>query len=330
MPNFKKDFNRIREELENAFPGYFRHWPEDKQFDDAAQEASFCLRYVSSHSAKLAQERVNSGVDLALLAALVEGPAEECLRGHRALLRSYVWHQLSARRQHAALQDLMSEKGLPLGHSLLLCDYREKVRLPFGPSEMSAMWHAQQKWAITCFGIVLFRHHPESTQQRPRLEQVNGMYLTEVREQVAETSNRLIDEFIKETDVSAQGDLRIFTDCGPHFRAAECLHHHAYGLCTSRKQRVHVNYLAEQHGKNILDSLFGTTGLGGGWLGDRAKTRAVHNVADLEAALQWGANRTMQADPAGPKWTCRTVNLGSHRQRGRRLLSAESTMCKQR
>ena len=47
------------------------------------------------------------------------------------------------------------------------------------------MWHAQQKWAITCLGLVLIRNSAKSTAANPCLERVYAMYLTEVREHVA-------------------------------------------------------------------------------------------------------------------------------------------------
>ena len=315
VPGFHRDWSQIQADLEEAYPGYFRHFSKNSAYEDAAEEATAALRYVSTHQERFRQERASSGRDL-LQVSFTEAPAEQKLRGHCALLRSYVWHKLSASRQHAALDSLMTAAGLPLKDSLIIADYREKIRLPFAPIETGQMWHAQQKWAITCLGIVLIRHSVKSTAARPDLERVYAMYLTEVREQVAETSNKLLTEFMKEVKVSTEGNIHLFTDCGPHFRASECLHHSMYKVAAARNQTLHVSFLAEQHGKSIIDSLFGVTGLiKGGWLGDWARTRPVHTVGDLEKALQRGAARTMKADPEGPRWICRVVSLGTHRDR---------------
>lgn len=136
------------------------------------------------------------------------------------------------------------------------------------------------------------------------------MYVTEVREQTAEASNKMIDAVLKECNVEATGVLRLWSDCGPHFRSSENLAHHIE-LCSARKQTVNCSFLGEQHGKNVLDSAFSVVSL---WLNNYAQKRPVHTVKQLVTAMQCGAQDTMRNDPEGPTWKCSLIDFGKFRQ----------------
>ena len=133
------------------------------------------------------------------------------------------------------------------------------------------------------------------------------MYLSEVREQNAEASNRMIDELLGDIEIPDAGVLRLWSDCGPHFRSAENLHHHLFQLCVKRKQTVNCSFLGEQHGKNMLDTAFGAVSR---WLDEQALVTAIHNVQQLAGAIQ----RSAEADPRGPRWKCKLVDFGRYRQ----------------
>ena len=226
---------------------------------------------------------------------------------------------LSARRQQECLKQLMGG-GLAIGDTLLIFDWKEKIRLPIGPQETSAMWHCQQKYAISCFGCCVLSHKPTSTVAKPDIQTTYLLLLNEVREQNAEASNRMLQEVIRECSVSTEGVLHLWSDCGPHFRSAENLHHHMYDLCVKRKQVINCSFLAEQHGKNVLDSAFGALSR---WLGEQALRRPVLSVQNLHEAISAGADAAMKRDPQGPLWKCRVVDFGQYRQQTSRYVRTE-------
>ena len=141
------------------------------------------------------------------------------------------------------------------------------------------------------------------------LRQTYVILVNEVREQTAEASNTMIDEVLRLCAVSQSGVLHLWSDCGPHFRSMENLAHHLE-LCRKRHQTVTCSFLAEQHGKNILDSAFGAVSR---WLQNRALKKPVHTVQHLLEGIKEGAEAAVQRDPKGPAWKCHLINFGRYR-----------------
>ena len=177
------------------------------------------------------------------------------------------------------------------------------LRFPTSWRKVPAPW--QKKWNLNIENHFFTPPKPSQLQ----LRQTYHMLITEVREQTAETSNKMIDHVLGET-LNTEGDLHLWSDCGPHFRSSENLAHHL-SLAEQRKQTVTCSFLAEQHGKNILDSAFGQVGE---WLEDWAKTKPIHNVQSLLQAMKAGASKMVKNDPHGPKWKCHLVDFGQYRQ----------------
>ncbi|CAE8743686.1 unnamed protein product [Polarella glacialis] len=278
IPNFRRDWKKAQHDLKGIYPDYFREYPE--QFADVVAEAAAAWEFVASHSIKnkLARRAALSQGDQLQLYTFTEAPAQVLLEGRKNLLTAYAWRMLAARRQQAVCKKLMSPTGLLLGDTLVIFDWREKIRLPVGPDESGAMWHAQQKLAISCWGCVVIRHSPTSTAEKPELLQTNVLYIPDSGEQTAMAANFVLDQLLSDVDIHKTGVLHIWSDCGPHFRSAENLRHRCINLCKVRRQIVVVNFLAEQHAKNILDGIFGTTGLKKGWLGQYARTHNIFNI----------------------------------------------------
>ena len=311
-PRFHKDWKQIQTDLAAVYPAYFAHFDTTREYADCGEEADAACKYIARHSERYQEARAQSGCDLLQLHTFTEAPALVLLRGHRSLLKSYLWHMLSARRQQECLKKLMVPEGLPRGDTLLVFDWREKLRLPLGPQETGDMWHAQQKYAISCLGCCVFRWTKPQRGSPSRFQQTYVMLLSEIREQTAEASNLMLDEVVKMVDVSTDGCLHLFSDCGPHFRSAESLHHHVMEFCFKRRQEVRVNYLGEQHGKSLLDGAFGTTGMHG-WIGEYAREGPVHTIQQLLEAFQDGGRRAMKRDPQGPQWMSSLVDFGQYR-----------------
>ena len=81
-------------------------------------------------------------------------------------------------------------------------------------------------------------------------------------------------------------------------------------LCIQRSQTVVCSFLAEQHGKNILDAAFGTVSR---FIQEAALKRPVYDIQDLLGAVTAGARSAKRHDPRGPKWNVQLVDFGEHR-----------------
>ena len=225
-----------KQKLEQAMPQYFRHYDREGHASEAAKrldfatEAKTLLKYISRHNRTYqAERRQLSRADQLNLYSFVEAPVEHEMKGFVAMLEAFQWHRLSARRQQEALQTLM-DGSLPLEDTLVTYDWAEKIRLPLGPSETGAMWHAQQKLGVSCYASAVFRHKPGSTSENPKLAITYCIYVTDCLEQTAEASNFLLRQTLLDADVPQTGMLHLWSDCGPHFRSAENIHYYAREL----------------------------------------------------------------------------------------------------
>ena len=128
------------------FPEYFAHFSLDKECADAGEEAEAALKYVREHGNKYREERIASGCDRLQLHTFTEAPAQILLKGHYALLRSYLWRMLTARRQQDCLKRLLGGE-LPKEDVVV----SSTGRLPIGPAETSDMWQR----ACCDYGVIL-------------------------------------------------------------------------------------------------------------------------------------------------------------------------------
>ena len=218
IPNFRKDAKQLSKQLKQAYNLYVAHYDFNRTFDSVYEEASYLLQYIATHSNAHREEREQSRCDLLHLYSFTEAPAEVLLPGHRSLLRSYEWHLLSSRRQRDSLEQLLSH--LPHGDSVVIYDWKEKVKLPQACDE-SDMWHMQQKYSVAVFGACIYSHAQESTVQKPVVKSKYLIYTTEIREQTAEAANRMLDKLLQDhgSQLSSAGRLLFYSDCGPHFRS---------------------------------------------------------------------------------------------------------------
>ena len=286
-------------------------------------------KYMNRHSRDFREQRSRelSQAQQLTLYSEREAPLEMEMKAQKELLAAYQWHMVSSRRQHAALQQLMDPQNstLPLADSLVTYDWREKIKLPMAPVETGAMWHAQQKVSLSCWGGAVMRHAESSTAEAPRLQTTFVFYVTEVVEQTAEASNLMLAAALSETNVSKQGALHLWSDTGPHYRSAENLYYYARTLPKERNQKVFIRWLGEQHGKGILDQFFGVSGTHrNGWLGQYAAKKPIYNIDDVVAALKAGAQSKMEKDTDGPRFIVRKIEYPEHKSTLRHFLYANS------
>ncbi|CAJ1427156.1 unnamed protein product [Effrenium voratum] len=330
VPDFKQFMQKARRDLEVVLPVYFRAWDaagraaEDAQNGDWAKVASALLKYIHTHHSRFQNERETlSRADRLTLFSEVEAPIELELKGRLSLLTAFQWHMVSARRQGEYFRSLIDK--LAQEHYLMAYDFRQKLRLPLAPTETGPMWHCQQKVSLACWGGVFVKHSTKSTVAQPQVDLTFLLFLSEVVEQPAEASNLMLQEALNATGAPFSGTLQLWSDTGPHFRSAGNLFFYARKLCQARKQPIQIRWLAEQHGKSILDEMFAWTGTHrDGWLGKHAARFPIYNIDDMAQALKTGAAAQMQKDPSGPKWIVKKVRYPERRASVRQFLHAPS------
>ncbi|CAE7522463.1 unnamed protein product [Symbiodinium sp. CCMP2456] len=183
---------------------------------------------------------------------MVEAATVHEMKAHVALVEAYRWHQISARRQDAALTSRVSGTGLGMNEALLQVDFKENVRYPLSKEETGDEWHAQNKLSLTVFGG--FARVPNAQGTRTELY---ILIISEVLDHDAHMGNMMINEALRlvrshdRTDWSKVDLLRI---------------------------RINVLYLVEQHGKGACDRLFGWTRT---WLTRFIQQSPVYKIADL-------------------------------------------------
>ena len=87
----------------------------------------------------------------------------QCAAALRPLLRlaeAYEWHQLAARRQHAAAVGY--QRRLSVGEVFLQADWKQNVTLPLAHSEVGDDWFAPSRKEISVFGAALRRCGPSA------------------------------------------------------------------------------------------------------------------------------------------------------------------------
>ena len=145
--SFSSRLGKDSEGFASCVPGILRAFSVGQGMGRCRRRGRSALKYVREHGNKYREERIASGCDRLQLHTFTEAPAQILLKGHYALLRSYVWHMLTARRQQDCLKRLLGGE-LPKEDAVVVFDWKEKIRLPIGPAETSHMWHCQQKYAI--------------------------------------------------------------------------------------------------------------------------------------------------------------------------------------
>lgn len=335
VPAFRRFRDQTIKALEEVMPSYFDAWESSEQVQTAeshgdwALAAEELLKFARSHNRKFGAKRRTelSLADQITLYSEVEAPAELDLKAHKQLLQSYQWHMMSAQRQHDSLMALTSSKAstLPVGDTLLCFDWREKLRVPMAPQETGAMWHAAQKNAVSCWGGAVYKHSASSTAESPLLDVTFIFFCTSIIEQTAEASNKMLSKALELAKVSRSGCLWLWSDVGPHFRSAENAFFYLRHLPKTRQQPVKVRYLAECHGKGVLDAMFAVTGCSkSGWIGRYAAKHQIDNVKDIVKALKLGASEQRAKDPAGPQWLIQEINYGERKSQLREFLYADS------
>ncbi|CAJ1441903.1 unnamed protein product [Effrenium voratum] len=137
LPAAQRALAKHRLEIEEFSQQYFHPFDsspatiENKEKTDKFPLLATSLAFVQQQNFNAANSRERQALGLATRLALhsAEASAIHTLKGHVELLEAYRWHQTSARRQEAALEQLASGESLPASAVLLQMDFKENVKV---------------------------------------------------------------------------------------------------------------------------------------------------------------------------------------------------------
>lgn len=88
---------------------------------------------------------------------------------------------------------------------------------------------------------------------------------------------------------------------------------------------MQAQWLGEQHGKGLLDQLFGQVGSkGNGWIAQYIRQNNIFSCDDVLVALLQGSAKAMSLRPDGPKWICKKIDFPRYHAMQTRYLYAVS------
>ena len=93
--------------------------------------------------------------------------------------------------------------------------------------------------------------------------------------------------------------LQGWSDIGKHYRATQHLSYWLYTLPKQLQKKTGLDFLEAEHGKGVLDGLFGRMRM---WTLTMAKKVTIKSVAQYCALLQRRANNYMKHNPNGPTY----------------------------
>ena len=200
---------------------------------------------------------------------------------------------------------------------------RKKIRLWLGLNETSDTWHAQQKFAISCFGCSSFQWQTVSGRsQVQRLGQDFILHVLWFAQYWSLSLNYVLHFFVLKTSSSADlphlSDRSARTNCRslqPH----DCCHSHQVASTTTRGAASCVERLRAtfselwEHGassnfvytKVRTSSTFGTVSR---FIQEAALKRPFCDIQHLLVAV--AARNAKRHDPRSPKWNVQLVDLG--------------------
>ncbi|CAE7822222.1 unnamed protein product, partial [Symbiodinium necroappetens] len=290
LPKALRAMDKNRKQLTAIWPDYFRAFDASTVVQGKKKDPDkfpFLARFVSYVNRQNFDAMNNSERQQALTGSeklslhMAEAATVHEMKAHVELVEAYRWHQISARRQDAALTSRVSGTGLGMNEALLQVDFKENVRYPLST-------------------------HTE----------LYILIISEVLDHDAQMGNMMINEALSRlygsfvivaltfVPLRMQPTFSTLWKLGLEFGATlffmvsvidPCIEFLAkVGLLSIR---INVLYLVEQHGKGACDRLFGWTRA---WLTRFIQKSPVYKIADLLKCYEDGSRDMMREDPNGP------------------------------
>ena len=96
-------------------------------------------------------------------------------------------------------------------------------------------------------------------------------------------------------------------------------------LAAQRSQEIHLDFLGEQHGKGLLDAMFGVASdKGEGWVAKYARSHNIFTIDDLVTALQHGAKHAAGFAANNATWVIKKLSFSDPKPAKQEFFYAKS------
>jgi hypothetical protein len=168
------------------------------------------------------------------------------LKKLREDLRMYLQHKKLREKQADAFKEQIKE--IPSGECVLVVDFKENVKIGKGLVELNKDFYRFK--SRTILGFVIY-----SNPSGQRIEKTHVNMVSEVLTHDGLFSSDALHQVIR-TECANMKKVRVWTDCGPHFRCAEFANTLLVEVPKQNKIQMEWNFFAPYHGKNACDTHF--------------------------------------------------------------------------
>ena len=185
-------------------------------------------------------------------------------------------------------------------------DYGQSRTLPIGPVETSAWWYANARLQVNLMGWYIW-----GTGRVP----MYIVLLSDILDHSCTYTQAGFERVLQEVGpCDAFDSLQMWSDVGKHYRATQHLSYWLYTLPKKHKKTTRIDFLEAEHGKGVLDAMFGRIQM---WTKTIARTTTIKAVAQWANLLQARADSYVKINPGGPVYKFIHFKPGPRKQYGR-------------
>ncbi len=129
-------------------------------------------------------------------------------------------------------------------------DFKQKIKIGYGPRQTNKEWYEQQVRSLLGIGIYY-------SDENDVIQLINVDIVTKMSNSALSVVKCL--RFLRSQSFFKLIDKRnyvIWADCGSHFRNNELAHYFFKELFENEKITVNLNFFGEKHGKSARDQHF--------------------------------------------------------------------------
>ncbi|KAI8867849.1 hypothetical protein GQ42DRAFT_50103 [Ramicandelaber brevisporus] len=170
--------------------------------------------------------------------------------------------------------------------AIITLDFKENWRVGLGPEQTGRDFYRQQQ--VSQLGVVIVT----LVNGKPQKNVLN--IFSKILSHDARVTRDCLDIIMKQDILKDITDIQFWSDCGPHFRCREYLYHALFALPDKHRDlKVTVNLMAEYHGKNEVDALFGTLTT---WYSQACKTAPINSLDELMGVFKLKLDAAQKAN----------------------------------
>jgi hypothetical protein len=163
---------------------------------------------------------------------------------------------------------------------ILLIDFKQNIELGHGPVENQDVWRTRVQ--NTVLGIICWSG---------KTGKVFVDFVSNTLSHTAEVAIDCLKDLFKKPWLGFQdfNTVKIWSDCGPHFRCAQFANFILRDLVQIGKCDAELNFFAERHGKGEVDSHFSRISL---WLKQTEYNQSINSTQEAIQAIIQGHKRS--------------------------------------